>query len=80
MDTAIRGHFDGKVIILSKPVDLPRDRELEFQVRDVKAAPPLIVVSGQSLLRFSGTIEREDLEQMSQAIAEGCERVNGDEW
>ena len=36
--------------------------------------------SGQALIRFAGTISREDLALMSRAIEEGCEQVNPDEW
>ncbi len=31
-------------------------------------------------LEFSGTIPSEDLEQMKQAIKEGCEQVYASEW
>ena len=36
--------------------------------------------SAASLLQFAGSIAMEDLKQMSEAIAEGCETVNPDEW
>ena len=35
---------------------------------------------GCELLRFSGIITEEDAQAMSQAIEEGCEQVNTDEW
>ncbi len=35
---------------------------------------------GHKLLRFAGTIDREDLMTIEQAIKEGCEKVNLDEW
>ena len=35
---------------------------------------------GRELLRFAGAIERDDLQQIAQAIEEGCEQVNLDEW
>jgi len=35
---------------------------------------------GQSLLRFAGTIDTDDLAIMKQAIEEGCERINQDDW
>jgi hypothetical protein len=41
---------------------------------------PLKGVPGVSLLRFAGTIEADDLELMKQAIQEGCEKVDEDEW
>ena len=37
-------------------------------------------IAGKELLRFGGTIELQDLNEMSQAIEEGCEQVNSDEW
>ena len=37
-------------------------------------------VKGQGLLRFAGSIESEDLATIAQAIEEGCEKVNLDEW
>ncbi len=35
---------------------------------------------GESLLRFGGAIEAADLAIIAQAIEEGCEQVNPDEW
>lgn len=37
-------------------------------------------VSGQRLLRFAGTIPREDLQLMQQAIEQDCEQVDLNEW
>ncbi len=37
-------------------------------------------VPGQALLRFAGAIDAEDLAAMTQAIEEGCEQVQSDEW
>lgn len=37
-------------------------------------------VSGPDLLRFAGSIDEADLESMSRAIEDGCERVDVDEW
>jgi hypothetical protein len=79
MMVAIRGHFDGKVIIPSEPVDLPQGRELVFHV-DNSASPAPAGVSGESLLRFAGAIPKDELDRMTQAIAEGCEQVDPDEW
>jgi len=44
------------------------------------AAPRPEGVSGKELLRFAGAIEHDDLQQIAQAIEEGCEQVNLDEW
>lgn len=35
---------------------------------------------GYALLRFSGIITEEDAQAMGQAIEEGCEQVDIDEW
>lgn len=35
---------------------------------------------GNSLLRFAGTIDGDDLAIMKQAIEDGCERVDQDDW
>jgi len=37
-------------------------------------------VAGHQLLQFAGTIESSDLKEISQAIAEGCEKVDKHEW
>jgi hypothetical protein len=35
---------------------------------------------GRELLQFAGTIEPDDLALMKQAIEEGCEKVDANEW
>lgn len=35
---------------------------------------------GQQLLRFAGSIPPDDLQSMHEAIEQGCERVDVDEW
>ncbi|MCH7916274.1 MAG: hypothetical protein IH856_25095, partial [Deltaproteobacteria bacterium] len=35
---------------------------------------------GESLIRFGGAINAADLAIMAEAIEEGCEQVNPDEW
>lgn len=37
-------------------------------------------VSGELLLKFAGTIPQDDLQVMKQAIEDGCEQVDGNEW
>ncbi len=37
-------------------------------------------VPGQQLVEFAGTISRQDLHLMQQAIEEGCEQVDVNEW
>lgn len=56
-----------------------RQREVLDFARSLSTARP-VGKSGTELLRFAGTIEEEDLIAMSQAIDEGCEQVNLNEW
>ncbi|MGI8565602.1 MAG: hypothetical protein ACR2LZ_03870 [Pyrinomonadaceae bacterium] len=37
-------------------------------------------VAGKELLRFAGTIEPDDLHLITQAVENGCEQVDADEW
>ncbi len=37
-------------------------------------------VPGQAWLRFAGVIDASDLATMAQAIEDGCEQVNGEDW
>ena len=59
------------------PVEQQR-QVLEF-ARTLTTQPPQ-GTRGSSLLRFAGTIDASDLEAMSQAIQDGCERIDADEW
>jgi hypothetical protein len=44
------------------------------------SAKPGNGVSGSRLLRFAGTIDADDARLMSEAIEEGCERIDPNEW
>jgi len=59
------------------PVEQQR-QVLEFS--RTLATPSLQGVRGSTLLQFAGTIDESDLEAMSQAIEDGCERIDVDEW
>lgn len=37
-------------------------------------------VKGSSLLRFAGTIDPEDARRTSDAVEEGCEQIDPNEW
>ncbi|MGB3634210.1 MAG: hypothetical protein WA982_09230 [Rubrobacteraceae bacterium] len=37
-------------------------------------------VSGSSLIRFAGAIDEDDARRMSEAIEEGCEQIEPNEW
>lgn len=56
----------------------PQQREVLAFVRTLENAP--IGIPGRELLAFAGSIEAYDLLTLQQAIDEGCEQVNPDEW
>ncbi len=60
---------------------LPNDlqwRVLEF-ARTLAISTPR-GVPGKQLLQFAGAIPLADVQVMRQAIEDGCEKVNADEW
>lgn len=59
------------------PEDLQR-RVLAYTRSLARSAPQ--GVSGQELLRFAGLIPADDLERMRQAVEQGCEQVDPDDW
>ncbi len=75
---AIKGRFDGKVFVPDEAVDLPRDQRVVMHIESVGALPP--GTPAADLLQFVGMISDEDLKLMSDAIEEGCERVDPDGW
>jgi hypothetical protein len=57
--------------------------ELQWRVLEFTRALAMSVprgVPGQQLVSFAGTIPLDDLQLMHQAIEEGCEQVDADEW
>jgi len=57
--------------------------ELQRQVLEFTRALALSVphgVAGRQLLQFAGAIPRSDIELMQEAIEQGCELVDTDEW
>lgn len=75
---AFRGHFDGKVLVPDEPLDLPRGQRLVIRVETDQERPP--GVPGRELLDLAGTLSDEDARQMLEAIEEGCEQVDPNEW
>lgn len=59
------------------PPDLQR-RVVDFA--DALAASEPRGVPGSKLLRFAGTIDKDSLREMAEAIEEGCERIDPDGW
>ena len=57
---------------------LPYD--LQLRVLDYAKSLMPKGVEGKGLLRFEGAIPGDDLKRISDAIEEGCERVDISEW
>jgi hypothetical protein len=75
MDTPILEKVIEQLKVL--PQELQR-RVLEFTRALAESTPR--GVPGRQLLRFAGTIPREDIRLMSEAIERGCEQVDIHEW
>ena len=54
-------------------------QQVLFWVRALDLAQPR-GTAGRQLLQFAGAISGADLDAMSRAIEQGCERVDVDEW
>jgi hypothetical protein len=57
--------------------------ELQWRVFEFTRALALSTprgVPGQQLLHFAGTIPLDDVQLMREAIEQGCEQVDTDEW
>lgn len=57
--------------------------ELQWRVLEFTRALAVSIpqgVSGKQLLRFAGAIPSAELQLMRQAIEEGCEQVDPNEW
>lgn len=79
MTKTFTGHFDGRVIVPEQPTDLPRNERLVVTVR-FGASPLPPPTPGSELLKFSGTLSKEEADEQRRIIEEGCERIDDDEW
>jgi len=64
--------------LVTQIAKLPHD--LQLRVLDFAKALMPKGVQGKSLLQFEGTISSDDLQRMSKAIEQGCEKVDTSEW
>jgi hypothetical protein len=67
--------------VIEQLKDLPD--ELQWRVLEFTRALTLSTprgVPGQQLLRFAGTISPDDANLMREAIEQGCEQVDANEW
>jgi hypothetical protein len=79
IDAHVRDQLLTQLDIL--PVDMQR-RVLEFAKSLPRNGPPRLLpgTPGKELLPFAGTISEADAREMMQAIEEGCEQIDPDEW
>jgi hypothetical protein len=71
--------------LVDKVVDQLKTLPYEMQWRVYEFTRALVAsvprgVPGSQLVRFAGAIPLDDLQLMRQAIEEGCERVDANEW
>lgn len=62
-----------------RKLDEPKQQKLLEFARSLRTKLPP-GVPGKELLKFAGTISKEDLKLMKEAIEEGCEQVYPSEW
>ena len=71
--------IEREVVVQLGKLPLEKQQQVLHFARALADASPL-GIPGKDLLRFAETIELNDLQAMSQAIEEGCEKVNPNEW
>lgn len=62
-----------------KNLSLEQQRKVLGFILELSGEPPK-KYPGKNLLQLVGTISKEDLEIMKQAIEEGCEQIDESEW
>jgi hypothetical protein len=70
--------LEQEILVHLHTLALPQQREVLAFMRTLATTPS--GVPGRELLAFAGIIEPHDLVTLQQAIDEGCEQVNMDEW
>ena len=71
--------------VVDKVVEQLKDLPYELQWRVFEFTRALAAsaphgIPGQQLIRFAGMISPDDLQLMRQAIEQGCEQVDANEW
>jgi hypothetical protein len=77
---AIKGHFDGRVIVPDEPVDLPRDQTFTIRIDTSPTESPAPSSRKAALMSLAGTMTPEEGRAMMEAIDEHCGRVEKDGW
>ena len=73
------------ISIVEKVIEQLKDLPRELQSRVLEFTRSLAIttphgVAGVQLLQFAGTIPLDDIKVMRQAIEQGCEHVDANEW
>ena len=73
------------ISIVEKVIEQLKDLPQELQSRVLEFTRSLAItalhgVAGVQLLQFAGTIPLDDIKVMRQAIEQGCEQVDANEW
>lgn len=71
--------------IVEKVIEQMKNLPQELQWRVLQFTRALVVstpqgVSGLQLMRFAGAIPQDDIKVMREAIEQGCEQVDGNDW
>jgi len=75
IDARLQGELLKQVDQLSPAL---QRRVLDFAVALVQSVPK--GTPANELLRFAGVLDPQDAQAMIEAIEQGCERVDSDEW
>lgn len=66
--------------LLQRMAQLPEEAQQRVLTFVKNLTPAAGGSSGKELLKFSGAIDRTDLQMIANVIEEGCEKVDRSEW
>ncbi len=69
--TRLRAHFDGHALIPETPVDLPRDRVFDVEVKDTEDPEIGTGAAIMRAVRSAPHVTSEDVQALEDAIREG---------
>ena len=72
--------FESQIRELIPRLTADQQRDILGRVQDMLGTGKPAGVPGSALLKFFGTISREDAEAMKRVIEEDCEQINPESW
>lgn len=80
--TRLSAHFDGHVIIPDEPINLPADTRLIVQIESEAPGSDTLGMDGDKFIGFAKSLnfDAASLNELEQAIHDGCEKVDPDGW